>query len=516
MGMEPRFVSNGSSADGESFESRLQGLAETPEFSVPDEVVSYTRAVSRARETVTGVRRVMADASGMDGAYAQAIEQYCASIEHAIEDHQLEQVAASVQDRVDYYNGLIRQARNTSLPGTHLQLVQHRDVMTATADHPMDVHVEGLTICGVYGQEGINHINAVLADNREQKAKEAYEAIVKQANIGHFTGKAIQRMEDADDRNSTAGGGGVSCVTDGSAGASSGSGGGSSSGGVALPSFGVAGVAGAAAVAGVAGAVALPRSGVASAGVSSAGAGLSASSSSGRGGVGLVPGVVGVGSSGIGVGATGRRDPYVALPSFDASGVSDGGYVFDPVSGEWVDRDALGASVDSAGSMNGFGAGLAGATAGAGGALAGVRASGVAGSVAGSSVSGIGGPVSGGVALPSFGATGGVARGVGGSGVGSYFPNNPVAATVTPSSSIRGVQGMAAGLPQSSSAAQAAGRAGASSPAMMAGGQGAGGSDEKRERRGMAYVAPRLEDDEEDVVVRPRAAMAGHRKQMED
>lgn len=513
MGMESGFSPNVSSADGGSFESLLQGLAETPEFSVPDEVVSYTRAVSCARETVAGVRRVMADASGMDGAYAQAIEQYCASIERVIEDHHLEQVAASVQERVDHYNELIRRARNTSLPGTHLQLVQHRDVMTATVDHPMDVHVEGLTICGVYGQEGINRINAALAANRERQAEEAYNSIVKSAEAKPYDGAPIQSLSENSDSASDSRSewwsvgdvqvGGAA----GSAGASSGS------GGVALPSFGAAGVAGAAAVAG---AVALPRLGAAgsgvSAGVSSAGAGLSASSSSGRGGVGSVPGVVGAGSSGAGVGSVGRHDPYVALPSFDAAGVGDGDYVFDPVSGEWVDRDSLGASVDSAGSVSGVGAGVAGVTVGAGGALAGVRASGLSGGA----VSGGAGAVSGGVALPSFGAAGGVAGAVGGSGAGSYFVNNPVAATVTPSSSIRGAQGMAAGLPRSSSGTQAAARSGVSSPAMMAGGQGAGGSDEKRERRGMAYVAPRLEDDGDEVVVKPRAAMAGHRKQMDE
>lgn len=210
MGMESGFASNDLSADGGSFEALLQGLAETVEFSVPDEVVSYTRAISRARETVDGVRHAMADASGMDGAYAQAIEQYCVHIERVIEDHHLEQVAASVQERVNHYNELIKRARNVSLPGTCLELAQHRDVMTATVDHPVDVHVEGLTLYDMYGQEEIDHINTVLAANREQKAQEIYNEIRSAAKVGTRVFSSIDKVKDTENRDSTSSGGGGS------------------------------------------------------------------------------------------------------------------------------------------------------------------------------------------------------------------------------------------------------------------------------------------------------------------
>lgn len=375
--------------------------------------------------------------------------------------------------------------------------------MTATVDHPVDVHVEGLTLYDMYGQEGIDHINTVLAANREQKAQEIYNEIRSAAKVGTRVFSSIDKVKDTENRDSTSSGGGVSGVT-----------GGSGSAGVALPSFGAAGVA-AGVAGGVAGAgVAVPRAHIVSSGMSSSssvglGVGVPPAPSLGRGSGSSVQGVDGVGSSLTGTGLGNQRKPYVPLPSFEDAARPQGPgseYVYDPVSGEWVKRDALAASVDSAGSVNGFGAGIAGTAVGAGSAVAGTRL----GSSAIPSVSGAG--VAGGVALPSFGTASGVAGTAGGSAVGSYFANTPVAATVTPSSSIRGAQGMAAGLPQSTVATQSAAKSGAASPAMMAGGQGAGANNEKRERRGMAYMAPHLEEEEEDIAVKPRAAMAGHRR----
>ncbi len=515
MSMEQGRVSNGSSADGVSYEALLQGLAETVEFSVPDEVVSYTRAVSRARETVKGVRRVVADTTGMDGKCAQAIEQYCVNIERVIEDHHLDEVAASVQERVNHYNGLIDQARKEHLQGTFLTAANSESILCASKDCPVDVQMPGMPlVCGVHGQQGLDYINGLLAQARRNEAKEKYDAIIEAAtparqniqSIGEAKSVEIPVPDPDPDPDYITGGGGVSGVTGGSVA------GGSGSAGVALPSFGAAGLAAGVAGAGVAAGVAIPRTHVVSSGVPSSsglGMGVPPVPSPGSGGFGSIRGTDTAGSSLAADGSSGRRDPYVPLPSFEDAARPQGPgseYVYDPVSGEWVKRDALAASVDSAGSVNGFGAGIAGTAVGAGSAVAGTRL----GSSAIPSVSGAG--VAGGVALPSFGTASGVAGTAGGSAVGSYFANTPVAATVTPSSSIRGAQGMAAGLPQSTVATQSAAKSGAASPAMMAGGQGAGANNEKRERRGMAYMAPHLEEEEEDIAVKPRAAMAGHRR----
>lgn len=529
-----------SSKNCDSFEARLARLAKTGEFAVPDEVMSYTRTVTQARETVRGVRRVLADSSVASGEFAKAVEQYCANIERVIESHDLEQVAKQVQERVDHYNGLIRQARQAHLQGTFLDGASNVSILGATESCPVDVQVPGLpTVCGVHGQQGVDQVTTLLADAREKQAEAAYNKIIEQATVKRYNGDPISQAEPVSiprpkSKNSEGmqvGATGVGAALGGGASLGGGTSGGSAGGsGVPLPSFGAAGAVGAAGALGAvgAGAVAVPRLRAASAGVSSSSpVGASGMSLSGRGvGAGSLQGrssgvssLAGSGMSGQGAG--------VRVPSFDgAAGARGGEYVFDPVSGAWVKRDTVAASVDSAGSVNGFGAGVAGTVVGAGSAVAGARLSGTGGSAAVSlsgvagAAAGTGGAVGaagavGGVALPSFGTTSGVAGAAAGSAVGSYFANTPVAATVTPSSSIRGAQGMAAGLPQSTVAAQSTAKSGTASPAMMAGGQGAGANNEKRERRGMAYVAPRLEDEEEDVIVKPRAAMAGHRKQMD-
>lgn len=506
---------------GSSYETLLAQLAKTGEFSVPGEVMSYTRTVTQAQDTVRSVRRVLADSSVASGEFAKAIEQYCANIERVIEGHQLEQVAHQVQERVDHYNGLVRKARQTHLQGIFLDGASNAAILGATESCPVDVQVPGLpTVHGVHGQQGVDQVNSLLANVREEQAERAYKEIMKQAGAIRFPGAPIPQAEPVSiprpkSKNSEGMQVGVTGVGTTSLGGGVSLGGGTSGGsaaasGVPLPSFGAAGAMGAVG----AGAVALPRlrAAAGASGVSLSGNGMGTGSLQGGSDVSSV---AGSGMSSQGAGAR--------VPSFDgASGVRGGEYVFDPVSGAWVKRDAVAASVDSAGSVNGFGAGVAGTVVGAGSAVAGARLSGTGGSAAvplsgfagAAGVTGGGAGATsavGGVALPSFGA-GGVAGSAAGSGVGSYFANKPVVATVTPSSSIRGAQGMAAGLPQSTAVAQSAAKSGAAAPAMMAGGPGAGAGSDKRERRGMAYMAPHLEE-EEDIIVKPRAAMAGHRKQ---
>ena len=86
---------------------------------------------------------------------------------------------------------------------------------------------------------------------------------------------------------------------------------------------------------------------------------------------------------------------------------------------------------------------------------------------------------------------------VSGSGVGSYYANNPVKASIA-SSSIKGATGMAAGLRKGEIArAEAAASSRANTPGMM--GMGRGGA------------APTIEEEEE-FQPKPLAAMAGHRR----
>lgn len=180
---------------------------------------------------------------------------------------------------------------------------------------------------------------------------------------------------------------------------------------------------------------------------------------------------------------------------------------YDPVKKQWIHKDNDYVSVDSgSGGLNGSSTfGKVAGTAGVAGLGAGVGAGGAfaAGKLAGGAAGGAG--------LTAVGGAGGLAAVSGAGGVGSYYANTPVHA-VPASSSIKGATGMAAGLSSSSAASSAASGAGArtGAPGMM-GGQGGAGNGKKQKRRGLGYIAPTLEDDEQ-FEAKPLAAMAGRRK----
>ncbi|MDE5640850.1 MAG: hypothetical protein K2I40_03900, partial [Bifidobacterium castoris] len=240
-----------SAAGCDSFEALLAQLAKTGEFAVPDEVMSYTRTVTQARETVRGVRRVLADSSVASGEFAKAVEQYCANIERVIENHDLEQVAKQVQERVDYYNGLIRQARQAHLQGTFLDGASNVSILGATESCPVDVQVPGLpTVSGVHGQQGVDQVTTLLADAREKQAEAAYNEIIKQATVKPFNGVPISQAEPVSiprpkSKNSEGmqvGATGVGAALGGGASLGGGTSGGSAAASdVPLPSFGAAG-----------------------------------------------------------------------------------------------------------------------------------------------------------------------------------------------------------------------------------------------------------------------------------
>ncbi|PAU68911.1 hypothetical protein B1526_0104 [Bifidobacterium criceti] len=186
----------------------------------------------------------------------------------------------------------------------------------------------------------------------------------------------------------------------------------------------------------------------------------------------------------------------------------NGTYRYDPDKNAWVRTDAKGVDVDSY-STQGV-SNLSSVASGTGVAATGAAAAGIAGR-AGAMSSAMAGSTMGaagmGGSLGSVGAAG---------GVGSFYANNPVTATITPASSIRGAQGLAAGLQNNAAATNAAtGANGRANPAMM-GGTGAGGAGgDKKKKQLLGYVAPVIEDDEE-FSPTPIGNMAGHRRTAED
>lgn len=100
---------------------------------------------------------------------------------------------------------------------------------------------------------------------------------------------------------------------------------------------------------------------------------------------------------------------------------------------------------------------------------------------------------------------------VSGSGVGSYYANNPVKASIA-SSSIKGATGMAAGLRKGEIArAEAVASSRANTPGMMGMGRGGASQSKDKRRNSLGYIAPTIEEEEE-FQPKPLAAMAGHRR----
>lgn len=491
----------------ESYEQRLEAIARTvpwDETSIVGNMRDYQAMLETIRDRVDGVRRWMVDSGefdckAQDGMYATATK-----IVKTINDShgRNEDVIARMSRQIQRHNEGITQANEVKLPGARLDASSAQRIISST--QPLNVAVPGLgTLAGVVGVAGVNMVSRLLAAKREEVAKTRYSEIIGKISwIGDVIPQPIpvvdmprngdpgrKQRSDSEVRGGGAGSAGMAAV----AGAAV-AGGAGIAGGAALRSGGV-GMSGA--IGGVAGSSGAPRP--VAGGGSSVRAGASAAGGANAAGV-----------------ANGRRqvsghvlsdrpvspntpDEVSPLQGWDANGT----YRYDPATDSWVRTDGNGASVDSY-SMRGvpnvaktaLGAGAIGLAASVG------RGSGAA-SMASTAMSA---GASSSAALGSMVGTGGIG------GVGSFYANNPVHATITPVSSVKGMQGLAAGLQQQTGAGTASTVNGKTSPAMMSGaGAGAGGDSGKRKPRRLGYIAPAIEDDDE-FEPTPLGNMAGRRR----
>lgn len=549
--------------DNNDAEYKLSVIAQTPEWPMPTEITQYVQAVREVAQNLSEITKRLneRDGEGRPIFECQAkyqAQQYCSNIITAIRDVDIDGQVNKIQEKIDSFNEAIRVARNVSLPGDALDAESQREIMKST--EPLDYIIPGLgEITGIAGITGVNLINRMLATNRDEVAREEYRKVLACIKPGGFDGRAVPVVDPP------SGGGDRGKEQNDNSGSGSdwsiGSNGSVTAGGVSLATGAVIGTA-------ATRAVMMARNTTTAAGVgvgAAGGAGVTASGAagvvsshpvpappaSGNGGtaqgwrpISTVPGSHGSGSNGSGNGngyGSGNGNGNGGGSGSDRYEYGD--YVYDPVKHQWVHKDDKYVSVDSghAGLAGGTGfggsgtggigvGGIAGAAGvgagvGVGGALAaGKFSSSASAGLAGLSGAGLAGAGlaggAGGIGLAGAGGAGGVglAAAGGAGGVGSYYANTPVHATLASSSSIKGATGMAAGLSSPNGGASAGAASGAAArggmPGMM-GGQGGASGNKKQARRGLGYIAPVLEDDEE-FEAKPLAAMAGRRRRPDE
>lgn len=509
-------------------ESELARIALTEGWDLPQGIKDYAMLLEETFDQVKQVRNRMealASDGKFNGAMKDAAVDRCNLLLQKIQEHQdsFTTAVGKLRSDLDRANETIAYAKNVILPGDTVNDVLARMIGDSRTSEVWNIGPLG-EVSLMAGGAGVLQANSMLSALRKQKAKEEYDQIQRMMPIGRdfdlnnidIEIKDPPYIDDPDDRSGSSGSGWSS--------------GGSSAG--VLPGLG--GGAAAALAAGVV--MAGKKAGGSGAGSSSAARSVSGVKSSGS--------VSAVSSSASSSSVLGQRTPpagfasweeyrnSIALPARPTQGGSSSstslnhnsslsssnahdGYWFDPVRNEWVrvDVDDDRVSVDSpyVTGSDGFahgalGAGTAAAGVGAAAALkfASSHASGAAGSGIALSGTGVG----------AGGASVGMS-GVGASGVGSYYANTPVSGYKV-GSSIQGARGLAAGLPTGAAGEAAAGSASgsrASTPGMMGGAQGAGSQEKKKgKRRGLGYVVPVIEEEEE-FQPKPRAAMAGRRKE---
>ncbi|WP_289098128.1 hypothetical protein [uncultured Bifidobacterium sp.] len=493
-----------------SFESKLASIAQTErwdEDGIIDNIRNYQAMLEALRDKLDGVRSWMVqsgdfDCSAQDGMYAKAKE-----VVGNIDDHFTanQQCLTDMKRAIEAHNEGIVEANNVTLPGSRLNAAQEQQIMDAT--EPMNVVIPGLgTLTGMMGIAGVNLISQLMVSHREDEAEKKYNAIINSVrgavvsppdpipvvDMGRSP-EPIDHSQNGDEFGSSGSGAGA---------------------GVGAGTAAVAGI-GVAATARVrrqsASSVAAVSAGRPSAGSGAVGALAEATRPSGtlQGGADRVNGLSGsAGRDGYHVSGSNDDDRHDDdyLYEWDENGT----YRYDPDRDAWVRTDADGVDVDSY-SMRGVSS-LSSAASAGGVAAAGVAAAGVAGRA------GMMSSAAAGALMGSAGAGGtlGSVGAVGGTGVGSFYANNPVTATVSPASSIRGAQGLAAGLRNNAAAAGAAGVNGRANPAMMGSGAGAGGAGgDKKKKQLLGYVAPVIEDDEE-FSPTPIGNMAGRRRSAQE
>lgn len=496
----------------DSFESRLASIAQTDrwdEEGIIDNIRNYQAMLKTLRDKMDGVRSWMVqsddfDCSAQDDMYAKAKE-----VVDNIDNHFAanQQYLADMKGAIEVHNAGIVEANNVTLPGSRLNAAQEQQIMDAT--EPMNVAIPGLgTLTGMMGIASVNLISQLMVSHREDEAEKKYNAIIDSV-LGAVDSPPdpipVVDMPADPEPDPNRGQEDSSFENPQSMGAA----------------------AAAAAAAAVGAGAAASRAGRRSATAANAAGGTAAGSSTLKGS--HVAGTSG-GSAASGAlqgganrtnGSTGSDRRYTG----DVNGSNDdyrhdddnylyewdenGTYRYDPDKDAWVRTDAKGVDVDSY-SMQGV-SNLSSAASGTGVAAAGAAAAGIAGRA---------GAMSSAMAGSSMGAAGmGGSLGAAGAagGIGSFYANNPVTAAITPASSIRGAQGLAAGLQSNAAAAStAAGANGRANPAMMGSGAGAGGAGgDKKKKQLLGYVAPVIEDDEE-FSPTPIGNMAGHRRTAEE
>ncbi|PAU69714.1 hypothetical protein CGZ88_0896 [Bifidobacterium anseris] len=492
------------------FESRLASIAQTDRWDadgIIDNIRNYQAMLKTLRDKVDGVRSWMVqsgdfDCSAQDSMYAKAKE-----VVDNIDDHFAanQQCLTDMKRAIEAHNEGIIEANNVTLPGSRLNAAQEQQIMDAT--EPMNVVVPGLgTLTGMMGIAGVNLISQLMVSHREDEAEKKYNAIINSVRGAVVSPPdpipVVDMGQTPDgwpipDHSQSGDGSGPSSV-------GAGVGAGATAAGVGVAAAARAGRSSASSVA----AVSAGRSSSAGSGAAGSLAGAARPLGTLQGGADRANGSSGsAGRDGYRVGGSNdddRHDDY--LYEWDENGT----YRYDSDRNAWVRTDADGVDVDSY-SMRGV-TGLSSAASAGGVAAAGVAATGVAGRA------GMMSSAAGGALMGSAGAGGtlGLVGAVGGTGVGSFYANNPVTATVSSASSIRGAQGLAAGLRNNAAAAGAAGAAGRANPAMMGSGAGAGGAGgDKKKRQQLGYVAPVIEEDEE-FSPTPIGNMAGRRRSAQE
>ena len=417
------------------------------------------------------------------GGETQKVALECVrEISKGIEEANIPTALSDLFRIVDACNQAIDDARNVELPGT--RLTSDIEQAIKSAETPLNIIVPGLgTLTGIIGEAGVNIISNMLANEREKKAEAEFERIelerkenyprrrVNEAPVVDING--LWPAQDGENNSSE--------IED-----------------VYPASFGDAGIS--AAVAGSAGLAAAGGAAVASSKFSNTPKSGSASIS--RPNVSPTPPL------------PPRNNPTDAADTGGDNNNSHNGrmfdpntgewidtskYVYDPASGRWLDRNlyvydpATGRyvyrnhmAVDSDMSYNGSGSAHGGMSGGSAGSGSGIGRTAVA--------AGAGAGIGAGGALAVSKLAGGELVQVPerclklpwqrflAPGVGSYYANNPVRASIA-SSSIKGATGMAAGLRKGEIArAEAAASSRANTPGMM--GMGRGGAPTRARIRG--------------------------------
>ena len=486
----------------ETYEEKLSDIANTAKWSIEefDDFKRFERVIDDAAAKLKTMKKELEEGYVFGGETQKVSLKCVREISKGIEEANIPTALRDLFQTVDAYNQAIDDARNVELPGT--RLTSDIEQAIKAAETPLNIVVPGLgTLTGIIGEAGVNIISNMLANEREKKAEAEFKRIksVRESNCpNHEAYEApvvdINGLWPAQDGENNS----------------------SENDGVYPTSFGDTGIS--IAVAGGAGLAAAGGAAVASSKFSNTPKSGSASIS--RPNVSPTPPLPPRNNPTDAADTGGDNNNSHNGRAFDPNTgewIDTSKYVYDPASGRWLDRNlyvydpATGRyvyrnhmAVDSDMSYNGSGSAHGGMSGGSAGSGSGIGRTAVAAGAGAGIGAGGAGSSSGALSEASMAA-------VSGSGVGSYYANNPVKASIA-SSSIKGATGMAAGLRKGEIArAEAAAPSRANTPGMMGMGRGSASQSKDKRRNSLGYIAPTIEEEEE-FQPKPLAAMAGHRR----